>query len=436
MITVRKDRDLNDQSGSSNPPKVALLVMGVGRSGTSALTRVLGLLGAALPQNLLDAGQGNERGHWEPNRIVEMNDEILQVHGSSWYDTRAFPQDWFRTREAAIFIDRAVTIIEDEYKQDPLIVIKDPRICRLAPLYLAALDRAGYSPRAIIPLRHPGEIVSSLARRDGTDPNVAELIWIRHILEAESATRHLPRVWVTFDELLSDWRSVQARIGFHLEIEWPNRPDSVAQAVAEFLEPSLRHFDAHKNDTFGDVGLVTARLVQAALAGVAGDELAVRTGFDAISQVVNELDRLGYGQIEAKTVAAVAESDALRATLAVRNAELQRLRDQSEEAARVAEQNLLSTIPDLAAEANKLDMLRHELSKAVDLFSAQEAELGRLRILLGNREHEITVILGSRSWRLMYPLRQLSSAIRRLLAVRSRQKHPTRSGESAHKIKG
>ena len=200
----REERGSSLEAVTSAPTRIALLVLGVGRSGTSALTRVLALLGAGLPKDILGEGDGNERGHWEPKRIIALNDEMLALHGSNWYDSRAFPQHWFQTREAEGFVSRAAALIDDEYGAEKLIVLKEPRICRLAPVYLAALDRLGYATRVIIPLRHPGEMIASLARRDGADSRMSELIWIRHSLEAEAATRCCPRVWITFDELLDD----------------------------------------------------------------------------------------------------------------------------------------------------------------------------------------------------------------------------------------
>jgi hypothetical protein len=50
-------------------PRVCLLVLGVHRSGTSAVTRVLSILGAALPRTLLGAGPSNESGHWESEKL-------------------------------------------------------------------------------------------------------------------------------------------------------------------------------------------------------------------------------------------------------------------------------------------------------------------------------------------------------------------------------
>ncbi len=232
--------------------KVALLVMGVGRSGTSALTRVLNLLGAALPAKTLAANSGNELGHWEPSSILALNEEILSVHGSDWHDPRSFPKEWFVSSEAEVFTDRAKTIIEDEYYCAPLIVIKEPRICRLAPIYLAALDRAGYASRIVIPLRHPSEVAGSLKRRDGTDELTSELIWIRHMLEMEAASRHYPRVWTTYEQLLEDWRLVQERIASALNVTWPNQAKAVAPEIDAFLAPALRHFDVRRSRRLGN----------------------------------------------------------------------------------------------------------------------------------------------------------------------------------------
>lgn len=47
------------------PRPVALFVLGMGRSGTSALTRVLSLCGATLPVGMMGADEGNRRGYLE-----------------------------------------------------------------------------------------------------------------------------------------------------------------------------------------------------------------------------------------------------------------------------------------------------------------------------------------------------------------------------------
>src|SRR5262249_20969350 len=156
------------------------------------------------------------------------------LQGSDWFDPRPFPKAWFNSSQAEAFIDRAKTLIENDYDGAPLVVMEEPRICRLAPIYLAALDRSGYASRVIIPLRHPTEVAGSLKRRDGTDERISELIWIRHMLEAEAATRDCPRVWTTYDQLLEDWGSVQTRISSTLDVVWPNLAQEVAPQINKF----------------------------------------------------------------------------------------------------------------------------------------------------------------------------------------------------------
>jgi len=62
--------------------KVAILVAGMHRSGTSALARTLSLLGCDLPKTLMPASGGNEAGYWESQAIANLNDELLE---SCWF---------------------------------------------------------------------------------------------------------------------------------------------------------------------------------------------------------------------------------------------------------------------------------------------------------------------------------------------------------------
>ncbi|GLV08475.1 hypothetical protein MyChFU_17950 [Mycobacterium intracellulare subsp. chimaera] len=65
---------------------VALFVLGMARSGTSALTRVLSLCGSTLPAGMCGADGNNPRGYWEPRAAIMLNETILRRHDSNWYD--------------------------------------------------------------------------------------------------------------------------------------------------------------------------------------------------------------------------------------------------------------------------------------------------------------------------------------------------------------
>jgi hypothetical protein len=66
--------------------RTAILILGMQRSGTSALARVLNLLGAEFPEGLLGPGHGNTLGHWAPERLVKIDEEILLAMGHAWDD--------------------------------------------------------------------------------------------------------------------------------------------------------------------------------------------------------------------------------------------------------------------------------------------------------------------------------------------------------------
>lgn len=73
-------------AGEPDGRPVLIFVFGMGRSGSSALTRVLSLCGGGLPDELVGATEHNPLGHWEPQRALTINDVFLARHGSNWFD--------------------------------------------------------------------------------------------------------------------------------------------------------------------------------------------------------------------------------------------------------------------------------------------------------------------------------------------------------------
>ena len=76
--------DLQALPGLGQETRQALMVLGMHRSGTSALTRVLGLCGAALPHHRMVSHDSNPLGHWEPQPIVDAHERFLAEAGTAW----------------------------------------------------------------------------------------------------------------------------------------------------------------------------------------------------------------------------------------------------------------------------------------------------------------------------------------------------------------
>jgi hypothetical protein len=135
---------------------VALFVVGFGRSGTSALTRVLSLCGAALPAGLLGAAAQNPRGCWEPRAAIHLNEAILRRHGSSAYDvTLRMPKEGaLDAKEHAAYTDRIKAFLTT-LPPAPLVVIKEPKLTAVSGMWFDAARLAGFDIAAVIAVRHP-----------------------------------------------------------------------------------------------------------------------------------------------------------------------------------------------------------------------------------------------------------------------------------------
>jgi hypothetical protein len=222
-------------------PRLAFLVLGMHRSGTSALTRVLSLCGAVLPRHLIPASEGNERGYFESQTIWRYHEQLLEEAGTSWHDPSHFPPAWFATPAAEDWVQRMAEAVRHEFGDSPVFVLKDPRLCRLLPFWRRVLDAVGAEPRCVVPLRHPREVAASLVRSEGLAESHALLLWLDYLLTAERDSRDLPRSFVLFPRLLEDWRAVLARLSDELGYSFPRTSREAQAEIEAFLTPDLRH---------------------------------------------------------------------------------------------------------------------------------------------------------------------------------------------------
>jgi hypothetical protein len=237
MMAKRPDRN-------PAPQRTALLVLGMHRSGTSLLARIASLLGAALPRHLVPASPTNPTGHWEPARLVDLHEQLLASIDSSWDDWRAPNLRWRDSDPAAALATRILQTFEEEYPPSPMLVLKDPRICRTLPLWLSVLEKASCKVAPVIIVRNPLEVAESLRERDGMPFEKAMLLWLRHYLDAEHATRNIPRNIMSLDMLLLDFRNIVAQTAGRLGIQWPRSIHDATSDIADFIDRDLHNHRA------------------------------------------------------------------------------------------------------------------------------------------------------------------------------------------------
>ena len=221
--------------------RIAILVAGMHRSGTSALTRMLNGLGCDLPATLMEADAYNAEGYWESTEVVALNEAVLASAGSTWDDWEPFNPDWHASPVAEGFRSRARAVIESEFGDSPLFVFKDPRVCRLLDFWIDALADCGVDARIALPIRNPLEVAASLEARDAIDPSVGLLLWLRHVLDGEYASRGHPRAFVRFDAPLGNWQPVADAMGEAFGVVWPKRSTTAGIEIESGFVPTGRH---------------------------------------------------------------------------------------------------------------------------------------------------------------------------------------------------
>jgi len=221
---------------------VAVLVLGMHRSGTSAMAGALARLGVPLGGPLMDGAEDNPGGYFEHRELVAAHDELGLRRGRTWDDPRPAAPDLHSDFTRAALAGALREVLARDFGDTPLWAVKDPRMCRFLPAWLALLDADGIEARCLLVLRAPAEVAASLAERNGFSGEKSAALWLDHVLEALRGSHGRRRTRARFDELLDDCTATLDRCALELDVRWPRAPATAAAELAEFLRSGLRHF--------------------------------------------------------------------------------------------------------------------------------------------------------------------------------------------------
>jgi hypothetical protein len=220
----------------------AVLILGMHRSGASAVAGAVSLLGATAPNRTLPSAT-NIPGFLESATIIAANDRILSASGDTWYNCLGFDSDELDAQARTNALTFIMVSVMAEFPNGHLLLIKDPRLCLLLDLWLPALHSMKILPSVLLVLRHPGEVIASLAQRDRLPAALIAALWLRHMLTAEYASRACPRQILPYALVLRDWRGWLHRAGDEAAIAWPVTFNAATAQMDGLLKADLRHHD-------------------------------------------------------------------------------------------------------------------------------------------------------------------------------------------------
>jgi len=238
-ISLEKKDDVGIVEYGAEQSKI-VVVLGMHRSGTSAITRGLQALGVRLGDRMMPAIEGNNsKGFWEDIDINALNIEMLNFLNQDWHNlTPLMPSDI----EALLhngYLLRAAEMLCAKVGDSPIFGFKDPRVAKLLPFWRKVFCHCQYEVSYVVALRHPTSVVKSLAKRDGFDETKSYFLWVEHLLLSLAETQEDERIIVEYDTLMEFPEQEVYRIAnqLHLEVDQVE----LLKYISDFLDNGLRH---------------------------------------------------------------------------------------------------------------------------------------------------------------------------------------------------
>jgi hypothetical protein len=229
-----------------------VIILGTRRSGSSAMAGCLNLIGFNLGNALMPGNEANQSGYFENQDIVLAHDTLFRDLGCRWDMVGGLPPDWLESQAARKALDTLSNILQDQFlNQNRPFAVKDPRMCRLMPLWSRALEQFNIRPGLILVLRHPMEVAKSLQKINGHELLKGHLLWLSHNREALAGCRGQEYLMITFDQLLADPIATlrkTARLSALAGID----PLRHSREILQFVRPELKNHHQSESSEIHD----------------------------------------------------------------------------------------------------------------------------------------------------------------------------------------
>jgi hypothetical protein len=364
-----------------------IVVLGMHRSGTSAITRALKVLGVELGDRLMPAAEDdNDTGYWEDVDFNALNIEMLCAVGKDWFYTSPVTQADLEILDKQGYFVKAEKLLKEKLKDRKLFGLKDPRMAQLLAFWMKTFAKCDINVNYVLAIRHPLSVSKSLEKRAWQGRERIFLLWLNYVVGSLSLTGNTSRVIVDYDHLMRDSEHELERMAHSLNLSVDKK--ELVYYQSEFLNHNLQHSEYQPQDCGldSDCPALAAEIYLKLQAVISESGCADDATFQQqVMQWAGEFDRLG--PMLAHIDRALVES--IQAAI--------RQREKESENSELRKKN---------AELNELTMLLRD--QAVESH-------GKLSELAEQNEHrcrdidalatQVTEIHSSTSWRITAPIR-------------------------------
>lgn len=224
--------------------KNIFVILGVARSGTSAIARGLKTLGIDLGDKMnLNGNKWNAKGFWEDTDIVyNINGQIFKTLNFPSYGIQVLEQNLQTSEQLSHIKHSAIQLLSQRFMMTDYWGFKDPSTAKLLAFWQSIFNELNIQDNYVIALRNPLASAQSYKKLTGTEIEIGLLLWLMHLLPAVNDTHNKNRVMVSYDLLMQNPIKQLNRIHRALHLILPINTAEMDAYTHHFLDKKLhRH---------------------------------------------------------------------------------------------------------------------------------------------------------------------------------------------------
>lgn len=230
--------------------KKLIVVLGMHRSGTSAVMNALASLGASLGDDLLPAGKDNPKGFFEDKAINDLNIEMLAAIGQHWFSLSLVSDRNVEQLISDGYLAKAKTLLQEKMQGIDVFGFKDPRVSKLIKFWLRVFAELDVNTQYVLCLRHPLSVARSLQQRNKTPLYKGYMLWLSYNFALAEELSRIPFVVQEYDQLMAAPLAELERLAIHLGL--PVDMQKISAFATGFIDPNLRHSVYSRADLLAD----------------------------------------------------------------------------------------------------------------------------------------------------------------------------------------
>jgi O-antigen biosynthesis protein len=218
-----------------------VVVLGMHRSGTSAIARALQVMGIDLGSKLMPPKKDeNDFGFFEDLDLNQLNIKMLSALNSDWHFTAPLETDFPNVLRKKGYLQEAVSVLGEKTWNCPTFAFKDPRTTRLLPFWKQVFEHCHLDVSYVAAVRNPISVAQSLSHRNEFDMEKGIVLWVSHNLAIlEGIVQENKSIFVDYDRFIDapidELNRISSHLGFVIDQQ------KLGIFMSEFHRKGLRH---------------------------------------------------------------------------------------------------------------------------------------------------------------------------------------------------